>query len=181
MVCTTVNAHAGMPNLLPPQSFQVHPCTQAIAVAGYNWVALLPTAAVDLSSTQDVPVLAVLPSFYSSQQRPPSQQTPAQATDVQLPAASPAAIVANPWAQSRAYASDEAWLKAQTDSRRLEATWMTSDLGSVPAVVQHQQEHVQGHLPGPALPPSGLIRSICFVGEHHRSISPAITAEQLKH
>ena len=163
-----------MPNLLPPQSLQVHPCNQAIAVAGYNWVALLPTAAVDMSSTQDVPVLAVLPSFYSWQQKPPTQETPAQNTDTKLPAASPAADADNPQSQSRTYASDEAWLKAQTDSRRLEATWMTSDLGSVPDVVRHQQEQLHRHMPGASLPPSGLIRSICFVGEHHCSVCKTV-------
>lgn len=155
-----------MPKLLPPQSLQVHPCNQAIAVAGYNWVALLPTAAADLSSTQDVPVLAVLPSFYSSQHKPPTQQTPGQSTEAELPAASPAADADNPQSQGRTYASDEAWLKVQTESHRLEATWMTSDLTSVPDVVQHQQGQLQAQMPGPALPPTGLIRSICFVGEH---------------
>ena len=168
--CTTIHSHAGMRNLLPPQSLQVHPCNQAIAVAGYNWVALLPTAAIDISSIRDIPVLAMLPSFYSPQQKPPTQEALAQTTDAELPAASLADDADDPQAQSRTYASDEAWLKAQTDSRRLEATWMTSDLRSVPDVVQHQQDQLQGHMPGASLPPSGLIRSICFVGEHHCSV-----------
>lgn len=167
MHCSSM--HAGMPNLLPPQCLQVHPCTQAIAVAGYNWVALLPTAAIDMSSTPDITVLAVLPSFYSPQQKPPRQATPSQTTDAKVPDAPAAPDAVEPQSPSRIHASDEAWLKAQTDSRRLEATWMTSDLSSVPDVLQHQEEELQSHIPGPTLLPSGLIRSICFVGEQHPS------------
>lgn len=161
--------HAGTPNLLPPQCLQVHPCTQAIAVAGYNWVALLPTAATDMSATPDSTVLAVLPSFYSPQQKPPQQATPAQTTDANVPDAPAAADAVDPQSPSRVHASDEAWLKAQTDSRRLEAAWMTCDLGSVPDVLQYQEDQLQSQMAGPSLPPSGLIRSICFVGKQEPS------------
>lgn len=156
-----------MPNLLPPQCLQVDPCSQAIAVAGYNWVALLPSAATNMSSTPDIPVLAVLPSFYAPDQKAPlGNPDPAPTTTAETPDASAAPdVTGDPQSPSRTYASDEAWLKAQTDARRLEATWMTCDLGSVADVVQHQQDQMQGHMPATSMPPSGLIRSICFVGE----------------
>ena len=154
-----------MPNLLPPQSLQVDPCSQAVAVAGYNWVALLPTSAIDMFSTQDIPVLAVLPSFYSSQRKPFTPEAPVLPTNAESTPTSKTADADDHQSPSRTHASDEAWLKAQTDPRRLDATWMTSDLGSIPDVLQHQQDHMDGHVSLASMPPSGLIRSICFVGE----------------
>ena len=153
-----------MPNLLPPQSLQVDPSSKAIAVAGFNWLALLPTAATGPPSAQDAPVLAVLPSFYSSGQNLPKQKPPTPTNTTETPAATATAATADPL-PGKTYASDEAWLRAQTESRRLEATWMTSDMASIPEVMQFQQDQMQEHASPASLPPSGLIRSICFVGE----------------
>lgn len=160
-----------MPQLLPPQSLQVDPVSQAVAVAGYNWVALLPTVATDLTSSQAAPVLAALPSFYSPGHRPPQPTPNPSPTTVAGHPTSPATasadhqVLANE-SPSKAYASDEAWLRAQTDARRLEATWMTNDMGSIPEVMQHQQEQMQESVSIAPMPPAGLIRSICFVGKY---------------
>ena len=152
-----------MPNLLPPQSLQVDPNSRAVAVAGFNWVALLPTAATSPSSAQDTPVLAVLPNFYSTGHRSPKQTPPDPTNITETPAAeTPATSDQLP---GRSYASDEAWLRAQTELRRLDAMWMTSDMASIPEVMQHQQDQMQEHASTASLPPSGVIRSICFVGE----------------
>ena len=147
--------------------------SQAIAVAGFNWVALLPTAAIDLSSRHDSPVLAVLPSFYSPGLRPSKQPPPASSSSP-TDSATTDTVGAAPESPSKAYDSDEAWLRAQTDAHRLEATWMTADMSSIPEVMQYQQDQADTQLPAASMPPSGLIRSICFVGEQFN-----ITAAQL--
>lgn len=183
----SLNTHAGMSNLLPPQSLQVDPCTQAVAVAGYNWVALLPKAATNMSSTPDIPVLAVLPSFYSPEQKAPPRNPPSPTTPADSPAAPSAPEVNDPLSPTTSYLSDEAWLKAQTDAHRLEAIWMTSDLSSVADVVRHQQDQEQVPLLAASMPPAGLIRSVCFVGKHHNvlcrsgltPLTPAFTIYQL--
>ncbi|KAL0029551.1 hypothetical protein WJX79_003442 [Trebouxia sp. C0005] len=49
---------AGRQGLLPAQALHVEPCGHAIAVSGYNWVALMPTAVVTQTPLADSPILA---------------------------------------------------------------------------------------------------------------------------
>ncbi|DBA93331.1 TPA: hypothetical protein ACH3X2_003608 [Trebouxia sp. C0005] len=162
---------AGRQGLLPAQALHVEPCGHAIAVSGYNWVALMPTAVVTQTPLADSPILAVLPSFLSSSIHSPSQKAPAPPTPTgpDLPVDVPITATGAP-SPSRSYTSDEAWLKAQTDSCRLDAMWMASDLNSIQDLVQEQEEHLSPASPLTLMPPSGLIRSICFVeipGKQH--------------
>jgi len=146
----------------------VEPCGHAIAVSGYNWVALMPTAVATQTPLQDSPILAVLPSFLSSSIHSPRQTAPAPPTGPDSPVDVPITASSAP-SPSRSYNSDEAWLRAQTDSCRLDAMWMASDLNSIQDLVQDQEDHLSPASPLTSMPPSGLIRSICFVGEHMHS------------
>lgn len=128
------------------------------------------------------PVVAVLPSFLSTsthtpRQHPPAPQTaPAHDTPAATPAPAPTPADASP---TRAFTSDEAWLRAQTDSRRLDAMWMAAELNTIPDLMRDQEDHLSAASPSVlmSMPPSGLIRSICFVGEH---MTFALSADQLK-
>ncbi len=163
-------ARSGRQGLLPAQALHVEPCGHAIAISGYNWVALMPTAVATQSPQEDSPILAVLPSFLSSSIHSPRQKAPAppSPTGPDSPADVPMTASSAP-SPSRSYTSDEAWLRAQTDSCRLGAMWMASDLNSIQDLVQDQEEHLSPASPLTSMAPSGLIRSICFVGEHMRS------------
>ncbi len=160
----------GRQGLLPAQALHVEPCGHAIAVSGYNWVALMPTAVATQNPLEDSPILAVLPSFLSSSIHSPRQKAPAPPTSTgpDSPVDVPITASSAP-SPSRCYTSDEAWLRAQTDSCRLDAMWMASDLNSIQDLVQDQEEHLSPASPLTSMPPSGLIRSICFVGEHMHS------------
>ncbi|KAL0033688.1 hypothetical protein WJX77_000833 [Trebouxia sp. C0004] len=155
---------AGRQGLLPAQALHVEPCGHAIAIAGYNWVALMPIAVATQTPLEDSTILAVLPSFLSSIIHNPRQKAPAPPTpfgpdspvDLPITASSDVSF-------SRSYTSDEAWLRAQTDSCRLDAMWMASDLNSIQDLVQDQEEHLSPASPLTSMPPSGLIRSTCFV------------------
>ena len=165
-----VFARSGRQGLLPAQALHVEPCGHAIASSGYNWVALMPTAVATQTPLDDSPILAVLPSCLSSSIHSPRHKAPAPPTpngpDSPVDAPITASDAPSP---SRSYTSDEAWLRAQTDSCRLDAMWMASDLNSIQDLVQDQEEHLSPASPLTAMPPSGLIRSICFVGEHMQS------------
>lgn len=157
----------GRQGLLPAQALHVEPCGHAIAISGYNWVALMPTAVATQTPLEDSPILAVLPSFLSSSIHNPRQTAPAPPTPTgpDSPVDVPITVSSDP-SFSRSYTSDEAWLRAQTDSCRLDAMWMASDLNTIQDLVQDQEEHLSPASPLTSMPPSGLIRSICFVGEH---------------
>ncbi len=128
---------------------------------------LMPTAVATQTPLEDSPILAVLPSFLSSSIHNPRQTAPAPPTPTgpDSPVDVPITVSSDP-SFSRSYTSDEAWLRAQTDSCRLDAMWMASDLNTIQDLVQDQEEHLSPASPLTSMPPSGLIRSICFVGEH---------------
>ena len=133
----------------------MHPNGQAVAIAGYNWVALLPITPCTSTPHQESPTVALLPCLLSTttqrlKQHPPAPPPPSKN--------SADATMTSPQSPSKTYTSDEAWLTAQTDSKRLDAMWMSSD-SSIPDLMQDQHEQLST-----TMPPSGLIRSICFVG-----------------
>ena len=130
----------------------------------------MPTAVATQTPLEDSPILAVLPSFLSSSIHSPRQKAPGPPTPTgpDSPVDVPITASSAP-CPSRSYTSDEAWLRAQTDTCRLNAMWMASDLNSIQDLVQDQEEHLSPASPLTSMPPSGLIRSICFVGEHMNS------------